>query len=129
MISVGVLLFPGFQMLNLCTGTVFEFANLEVGRPFYRVELVSEHGGSISSSMGFSINSVPFGQTTYDTLLVVGDNDAMDASPGMLAYLQQAMGTTRRMTSACTGAFYLAAAGLLDGVKATTHWYHAHAFR
>lgn len=40
MVSVGILLFPRFQMLSLSTSTVFEFANLELERPFYRVDLV-----------------------------------------------------------------------------------------
>lgn len=79
--------------------------------------------------MGFAIDTVPFGQQHYDTLLVVGDNELLKATPGMLTYLQQAMFTSRRVTSACTGSFYLAAAGLLEGRKATTHWYHAHTFR
>ncbi|MGB3124427.1 MAG: GlxA family transcriptional regulator [Pseudomonas sp.] len=129
MVSVGILLFPGFQMLNLSICTVFEFANLEVEQPFYRVDLLSEFGGPTRSSMGFAIDTVPFGSQHYDTLLVVGDNDVLDATPGMLTYLQDAMRSARRVTSTCTGAFHLAAAGLLEGRKATTHWYHARAFR
>lgn len=129
MVSIGILLFPGFQMLSLGTSTVFEFANFELERPFYRVDLLSEHGGPIQSSMDFAIATMPFGQQHYDTLLVVGDNELLQATPGMLTYLQQAMLTSRRVTSACTGSFYLAAAGLLEGRKATTHWYHAHTFR
>ncbi|MGC6370411.1 GlxA family transcriptional regulator [Pseudomonas sp. K2I15] len=129
MVSVGIVLFPGFQVLSLSTSSVFEFANFVVGRPFYRVDLLSEHGGPIKSSMGFAIDSLAFGQQAYDTIVVLGDNELLEPTPGMVAYLQESLTASRRVTSACTGSFHLAAAGLLEGRKATTHWYHAMTFR
>jgi transcriptional regulator GlxA family with amidase domain len=129
MVSVGILLFPGFQVLSLASSTVFEFANLAVGRAFYRVDLISEHGGPNQSSMGFAIDTLAFDQHTYDTLLVLGDNELIAPTAGVVAYLRNSLTVSRRVTSACTGSFYLAAAGLLEGRKATTHWYHARTFR
>lgn len=129
MVSVGILLFPGFQVLSLSTSSVFEFANLVVGRPFYRVDLLSEQGGPIKSSMGFAIDSLAFGQQAYDTIVVLGDNELLEPTPGMVAYLQESLTASRRVTSTCTGSFHLASAGLLEGRKATTHWYHAMTFR
>ncbi|KAF1030940.1 MAG: HTH-type transcriptional regulator CdhR [Pseudomonas sp.] len=130
MVSVGILLFPGFQMLSLSTSTVFEFANRVVGRPFYQVDLLSEQGGPVNSSMGFSIDSLRFGQQPYDTVLVLGDSSLVTTpNAAAIAYLQDALLTSRRVTSSCTGAFHLAAAGLLDGRKATTHWFYALTFR
>src|SRR5476651_536419 len=129
MVSVGIVLFPGFQVLSLSTSSVFEFANFVMGRPFYRVDLLSEHGGPIKSSMGFAIDSLAFGQQAYDTIVVLGDNELLEPTPGMVAYLQESLTASRRVTSACTGSFHLAAAGLLEGRKATTHWYHAMTFR
>jgi transcriptional regulator GlxA family with amidase domain len=129
MVSVGIVLFPGFQVLSLSTSSVFEFANFVVGRPFYRVDLLSEHGGPVKSSMGFAIDSLAFGQQDYDTIVVLGDNELLEPTPGMVAYLQASLKSSRRVTSACTGSFHLAAAGLLEGRKATTHWYHAMTFR
>lgn len=130
MVSVGILLFPGFQMLSLSTSTVFEFANRVVEQPFYQVDLLSEAGGLVRSSMGFSIETLGLESQPYDTVLVLGDNQLL-ATPGAtgIAYLQNALLTSRRVTSACTGAFQLAAAGLLDGRKATTHWFYAPLFR
>src|SRR5471032_783167 len=128
MIRVGIILFPGFQALTLATGTVFEHANLEVEREVYQVDLLSEHGGTVKSSVGFSVETQPFGVQDYDTLVVVGDNDLVPGTAGLIDYLRGAPAFARRITSACTGSFHLAAAGLLEGRRATTHWYEARIF-
>jgi transcriptional regulator GlxA family with amidase domain len=59
-----------------------------------------------------------------DTILVAGSQEGVSgqADPAFLAWLRDAAGRTRRMGSVCTGAFYLAQAGLLEGRRATTHW-------
>jgi len=59
-----------------------------------------------------------------DTVLVAGSQQGVAgaADPAFLAWLRDAAGRTRRMGSVCTGSFYLAHAGLLDGRRATTHW-------
>jgi transcriptional regulator GlxA family with amidase domain len=59
-----------------------------------------------------------------DTVLVAGSNNPVDgpAEPALLKWLREIAPRTRRMGSVCTGAFYLAQAGLLTGRRATTHW-------
>jgi transcriptional regulator GlxA family with amidase domain len=125
MLRVGIALFPGFQVMNLGLLTVLEFANRELEKPLYEPVLLSEHGGPVACSSGFAVTTEPFDGRKFDTLLVVGDNDVGPAVPGVIAFLQNSAPESRRIGATCTGAFNLARAGLLDGRRATTHWYFA----
>jgi transcriptional regulator GlxA family with amidase domain len=123
--SIGVVLFPGFQVMNLAPVTAFEFANLELGRDFYEVTFLSEEGGPIRTSIGMVIETEPFLGRRFDTVIVVGAIRVGPSAPGLIERLRETAATARRVAATCTGAFLLAEAGLLDGRKAATHWAHA----
>ena len=126
---LGLIVYPGFQVLGLAMCATFELANTAVDEPVYSIALLSEHGGTVQTSAGFGVETTAFDQRSFDTLLVMGDNLIRPTTPGMVAFLRGASVSTRRLGSICTGAIALAEAGLLDGRRATTHWCHAPALQ
>lgn len=127
--NIGLIVYPGFQVLGLAMCASFELANMAADEPVYSIALLSEQGGPVMTSAGFGVETSAFDERSFDTLLVMGDNLIRPTSPGMVKFLRNASLTTRRLGSICTGAIVLAEAGLLDGRRATTHWCHASALQ
>jgi transcriptional regulator GlxA family with amidase domain len=122
---IGFIVAPGFHIMGMAALSAFEVANLSAGAPLYRIEILSEHGGLVTGSMGMPVDTRPFGSTEYDTLLVGAGLEPSMPSPALAAFLRQGVASSRRLGSICIAAFTLAETGLLDGRRATTHWYFA----
>jgi transcriptional regulator GlxA family with amidase domain len=105
----------------------FAMANMVVGWPAYRLAIAGMSKAPIDTSLGIRITpsvAVADIEGPIDTLLVSGGFGQVEASTDerLLAWLRVGRKRARRCGSICTGAFVLAAAGLLDGKRATTHW-------
>lgn len=125
MVRVGLIVAPGFQAMSFAPLSVFETANFTLGERRYEVRVLSETGGRTPNSFGAEIATEPLGCTQFDTIVVGGSLEVSPATPGLIAFLRNAVGSTRRIASICVAAFTLAEAGLLDGRRATTHWFYA----
>jgi transcriptional regulator GlxA family with amidase domain len=122
---IGYIVVPDFQVMLFACSTVFEFANQTANTRHYDIRLVSEHGGPVRSSLGYSVTTEPLDDSHFDTILVSAVTDIVSTAPAVLSFLKESMLSARRVASICTGAFALAEAGILDGRRATTHWAYA----
>jgi transcriptional regulator GlxA family with amidase domain len=120
-----VLVLDGFQPLDVIGPVdVFASASAEVPRA-YRVELVGPtDGDSVTSHSGvrLGVSPLPEPPPRHDTLLIPGGEGARAADADVVDWVVRASRNATRTVSVCTGAYLLAAAGLLDHRRATTHW-------
>src|SRR3954451_9716628 len=102
-----------YQVLSMMPGARVRFLAAEAGP-------VRTDNGMLTVLAEASLDAVP-----HPEVIMVpggpGTRDSLSDEP-MLAWLRTAHETSRYTTSVCTGSLLLAAAGLLDGVEATTHW-------
>lgn len=99
------------------------------GAPAYKMVLASPSGGAVTTNSGLRLAgtvALRAVRGAVDTVLVAGGSDdalrALIQAGALLRWLVRKSRTARRLGSVCTGAFAVAAAGLFDGRRATTHW-------
>lgn len=121
--NVIVVGYPPVQLLDV-SGPFEAFSNV----PGYHVQLGTPGSGDqLQTSRAMALTGAkPTSELVgpIDTLIIAGGPGAETGlyDEEFVSWLQDAAGQSRRVASICTGAFLLAAAGLLDGRKAVTHW-------
>lgn len=129
--TVVIVAYDNHQLLDFAGPVeVFETANALLGRSAYRRIVATPDGNRVRTSSGIEIGadtslaSVAAEFESVDTLMVVGGlgTDHATKDRRIVAPLVQIASCSRRVTSVCTGSLVLAAAGLLDGHRATSHW-------
>lgn len=126
--TIDVLIFDGVNLLDVA-GPVqaFDCAHFQ-DKPVYRHRYVSPDGRSVQASCGLSLqpeDALSAKSRSNDLLVPGGDGvDALTLDKAVLATIRAwaSRPGEARLISICSGALILAAAGVLDGQKATTHW-------
>lgn len=127
--------YPGVSLLEL-GGTVeafrvaSEFGGAGGKKVGYKCTIVSSQGGKVLTADGVTLltRSVrSLGRTEVDTLIVPGAFlvDDVTRDKALTKWVAKKAAECRRVCSVCVGSFMLAAAGVLKGKRAATHWMHA----
>src|SRR5579883_1229909 len=131
---IGVLVWPGCDVLDVCGPIdVFFYARYWLQRfgrtcePGYQCDIIAAAPGSVKTTCGIELiatHGYSGIEDGLDTLIVVGGAEAEEASkdPSLVGCARSMAPKVRRVASICTGAFILAAAGLLHQRRVTTHW-------
>ncbi len=128
--TVLVLALPDTIAFDLATPIeVLGRVRLPGGQPGYRVQVCGSEPIVAAGPLRLAVEQDLSALAYADTIIVPGRNSPLPVPGPALDALRAAAATGVRIASICVGAFTLAAAGLLDGRQATTHWAAADQFR
>lgn len=129
--AIEIVAFPSVQLLDVSGplqvfATANDIATESEGAPPYALSVVAQGGRDVTASAGLEItaNRLPPIGAPLDTLIIAGGEGVRAAAADtiLVDWIRARAEHARRVASVCTGAFLLAATGLLDGRRAATHW-------